>query len=87
MPRRGQRDPQPARSQSPQPSQRQRETDRRRFTRQPLHPMYRVFTDNRERGVIRRDHSGNKGISPGGKAPCAWFREHAPTLRTGPMEQ
>ncbi|GAA5000766.1 hypothetical protein GCM10023257_51030 [Streptomyces hyderabadensis] len=87
MPRRGQRDPQPGRPERPQPPQRQRETDRGVFTRQPRHPVHGVLAGDRDRGVVRRYQMGNKGISPGGKAPCAWFREHPPTLRTGPMER
>ncbi|GEC04392.1 hypothetical protein SSP24_20470 [Streptomyces spinoverrucosus] len=86
MPRRRQRDPQPAHPERPQPPQREREPDGRRLTRQPLHPVHGVIAHDGEHGVIRRNKSGKKGISPSGKASRARFREHAPTLSTGPRE-
>ncbi|CAM5740266.1 hypothetical protein SHIRM173S_06496 [Streptomyces hirsutus] len=64
MPRRGQRDPQPGRPERPQPAERQREAHRRGLARQPLHPVHRVVADDGEHGVIRRDKTGEKGISP-----------------------
>ncbi|GHK05339.1 hypothetical protein SY2F82_71360 [Streptomyces sp. Y2F8-2] len=67
MPRRGQRHPQPGHPERAQPPQRERETDGRRLTRQPLHPVHRILTDDGGRGVVRRNKSGQKGISPCGQ--------------------
>ncbi|GAA2204591.1 hypothetical protein GCM10009787_72350 [Streptomyces bangladeshensis] len=68
MPRRRQRHPQPGHPQRAQPPQRERQPDRRGLTGQPLHPVHRVLAHDGEYGVIRRDKSGQKGISPSGKA-------------------
>ncbi|GGW87678.1 hypothetical protein GCM10010320_81360 [Streptomyces caelestis] len=80
MPRRGQRHPQSGRPEPPQPPQRERQPDLARLTRQPLHPVHSVLTDDGEYSVIRRDKSGQKGISPSCETSCARFREHVPTL-------
>lgn len=68
MPGRRQGDPQPRHPERPQPPQREGETDGRRLTRQPLHPVHGVLAHDGENGVVRRDKSGQQGISPGGKA-------------------
>ncbi|GHF03571.1 hypothetical protein GCM10014715_69740 [Streptomyces spiralis] len=87
MARRGQRHPQRAHPERPQPPQRERQPHGPGFAGQPLHPMDGVLTHDGEHGVVRRDKSGKKGISPSGKASRARFRKHASTLRTGPMER
>ncbi|GAB7107434.1 hypothetical protein JCM4814A_57480 [Streptomyces phaeofaciens JCM 4814] len=87
MPRRGQCHPQPGHPQRPQPPEREREPDGPGFAGQSLHPVHGVLTDDGEYGVVRRDKSGQQGISPSGKATRARFREHGSTLRTGPMER
>ncbi len=68
MPRRGQRDPQPFHPERAKPAEGEREPDGPGLTRQPLDPVHRVLTDDGERRVIRRNKSGQKGISPCGQA-------------------
>ena len=70
-----------------QPPQRERQSDGPRLTGQTLHPVHGVLAHDGDNGVVRRDKSGKQGISPSGEATRARFRQHAPTLRTGPREQ
>ncbi len=65
----GQRDAQSGHPERAQPPQRKCESDGRRLARQPFHPVHGVLAHDGEHGVVRRDKSGQQGISPGGEAP------------------
>ncbi|BCL31606.1 hypothetical protein GCM10017557_64650 [Streptomyces aurantiacus] len=64
MPGRGQRDPQAGRPEGTQPPQSERESDGRRLPGQSLDPVHGVLTDDGDHRVVRRNDSGQKGISP-----------------------
>jgi hypothetical protein len=63
-----QRHPQARHTERAQTAHGERQADPARLTGQAFDPVHRVLADHGEHRVIRRNKSGQKGVSPSGQA-------------------